>query len=701
MADNEKKAILFNKVFESEYTKGGKLPHEIIDFLKPDDPYADSVFVFYVSHGGYPKKLKDVGSSYTAKQLVLTTKERGGQCKIVGVIDLEKSLHSIASWKTLKNGKPKSEPSMQKKLKEYNKQISQIGLNITYAGKSLDELFSKDQMHVTFVGTTLFTANEPIPIDAPYENNRASDGIVLQDDQSFETIEDIIETAKKENRLIKFVPRTVDSTNPTDSIWKIYRELCDQFYQKKTNRTNNMKDFTMTDLEKNIYQLLKSNHQVILTGAPGTGKTYTAKKVAMALAKDTWVVETDSSGKRIGKWQNGRIASVQFHPGYDYSDFIVGMKPVLVDGENNVVKAGETGKGNIQVSFRWTDGVFKLFANDAKNAFDAWVATAGHKPEDAPKFVFLIDEINRADLSRVFGELFSLLEEEYRYPNDDGSDSILLPDGKLFSIPKNLYIIGTMNDIDRSVESMDFALRRRFAWKEVKPENTMDDILREIPEKDTLRAKMKAVNDLIRSDERLGDQYQLGGAIFAKLEKYVERNNGTPKRAKPEAFDHLWENHIQNILFEYLRGRSEPEKSLGDLRTAYDKATKGGPSSAEDTDWKFKRIKISFPDGSFIADDPGGNESVTTLLRFVEKVCNSKAESIQIIMDSPELSGKNKFLIEESEWNKLREKMSKYRRITVNDKQYYVLTNIEQNVKVRHIQTISKLLNLGVTVSEV
>lgn len=468
--------------------------------------------------------------------------------------------------------------------------------------------------------------------------------------------------------------------------------------QEYTSRTGNNPMFT------DIKALLESNHQVILTGAPGTGKTYTAKKVAMELAKDTWVVETDSSGKKIGKWQNGRIASVQFHPGYDYTDFVVGMKPVLVDGDNNVVKAGENCKG-IQVSYQWTDGVFKKFAENAKNAFDSWVATAGHKPEDAPKFVFLIDEINRADLSRVFGELFSLLEEEYRYPNDDGSDSILLPDGKLFSIPKNLYIIGTMNDIDRSVESMDFALRRRFAWKEVKPENTMDDILREIPEKDTLRAKMKAVNDLIRSDERLGDQYQLGGAIFAKLEKYVERNkNGTPKRAKPEAFDHLWENHIQNILFEYLRGRSEPEKSLGDLKAAYKAQTHNLPSTKDFTN---KNIKISLSDGTIIdqttIEKPGERPNAAILRQFITTVYN-RGGNIEKVVESPEIFGGKKFLIRESEFKQLEDlEKRQYAKepIQLGTEQYREYISTNNNQKVKYINAISDLLDLGVEVDPV
>lgn len=313
-----------------------------------------------------------------------------------------------------------------------------------------------------------------------------------------------------------------------------------------------------------IKDLLLSNLNVILTGAPGTGKTFMAKEVAQKIITER--LPDDAKQQAM----NERFKSVQFHPGYDYADFVVGMKPVLLSGEGKElemkngkyvdvetgaeVAAGEISKA--QVSFRWKDGIFKTFADAARNAYDA-----AEDKENAPRFVFLVDEINRADLSRVFGELFSLLEEEYRYPNGKDSDFVLLPNGERFSIPKNLYVIGTMNDIDRSVESMDFALRRRFAWKEVKPEDTANDILDSFPQKEALLAKMNAVNELIRSDEfRLGCEYQLGGAVFAKFGKC----GGD--------FERLWKNHIEIILNEYLRGRRDRKELVDKLKAVFDGA---------------------------------------------------------------------------------------------------------------------------------
>ena len=273
------------------------------------------------------------------------------------------------------------------------------------------------------------------------------------------------------------------------------------------------------NLVNEIKQLVESNYQVILTGAPGTGKTYTARKVALEITGEAEDTPEEES----------RIKVVQFHPGYDYFDFVIGMKPVLVSENGKEVFKDEQGRlyttnnnepdgqrqdfsGEVRVSYVWRDGVFKEFADRAKEAYDTY-------PDDPQKFVFLIDEINRADLSRVFGELFSLFEEDYRYPTN--KKGIILPNGEEFVIPKNLYIIGTMNDIDRSVESMDFALRRRFAWYEVtadKSERIIEEKINDEESKRKLLNAMRQINEMIADpNTRLGKEYQLGGAIFTRL----------------------------------------------------------------------------------------------------------------------------------------------------------------------------------------
>ena len=329
-------------------------------------------------------------------------------------------------------------------------------------------------------------------------------------------------------------------------------------------------------LKEQVKQLVESNLQVILTGAPGTGKTFTARQVAEELVCEG--VEGDENRKAAIR---DRVQSVQFHPGYDYSDFVIGLKPVILDARGNEVDVDQDGNGaangNVHVSFRWKDGIFKDFAHKAKLAYDA----AAHDGGEVPKFVFLIDEINRADLSRVFGELFSLLEEDYRYRIREGEyenvRGITLPNGVSFVVPENLYIIGTMNDIDRSVESMDFALRRRFAWKEIKAKESLCILESKIIDEDVrkrLTEAMAKINEKIAEPNlRLGAEYQLGGAIFAKYIKYADCAN---------AFGCLWDNHIKTILNEYLRGRRDKESILGELKRVYNIAVQAQPPERPD-----------------------------------------------------------------------------------------------------------------------
>lgn len=299
--------------------------------------------------------------------------------------------------------------------------------------------------------------------------------------------------------------------------------------------------------------LLQTNHNLILTGAPGTGKTYLAKEIAESFG---------AIGERCG--------FVQFHPSFDYSDFIEGLRPIKAANSN-------------EIGFERKDGIFMAFCRKALKAY-----LNSENKADAPKYVFVIDEINRGEMSKIFGELFFSVDPGYRgaegristqYSNlwteEDIYDDTLEGDDRYkFYIPENVYIIGTMNDIDRSVESMDFAFRRRFAFIEIKAmENTaMLDTLDENIKNVALN-RMKHLNYIIwhkekenepqdhQSIEGLSSAYHIGASYFLKLKNY----NGD--------FNSLWSFHIEGVLREYLRGMEDSEENIERLKKAFDDDT--------------------------------------------------------------------------------------------------------------------------------
>lgn len=393
-------------------------------------------------------------------------------------------------------------------------------------------------------------------------------------------------------------------------------------------------------------QLLEANKNLILTGAPGTGKTFIAKEIA--------------------KEMEAEVEFVQFHPSYDYTDFVEGLRPTeSIDG---------------QIGFKYKEGVFKEFCSRAVKYIDAepyeitdkdvlqaidkfieensqkvlldindectvpslsrnedtlsirtfWfgcdiklkhlipivksdkefssiqdVATfleistpsefdnlefqdilEYYKPirlamesrKNSKSFVFIIDEINRGEMSRVFGELFFSIDPGYRgqsgrvntqYQNMIG-DEYIFKNG--FYVPENVYIIGTMNDIDRSVESLDFAMRRRFAFSEVTAKESYLNMISKSEEfddneKEEIKKRMFALNDAILKPElRLGEAYQIGAAYFCKYLNYKHLG-------MEQAFTMLWNNHLKGLLFEYLRGNQNANSQLEELKKAYEKQT--------------------------------------------------------------------------------------------------------------------------------
>ena len=212
--------------------------------------------------------------------------------------------------------------------------------------------------------------------------------------------------------------------------------------------------------------LYKKN--IILQGAPGVGKTFVAEKLAYSI---------------MGEVNPSRIGFVQFHQNYSYEDFVMGYKPT----ENG--------------SFKLQNGVFYKFCIEAAN-----------NPEQ--KYFFIIDEINRGNLSKIFGELLMAIENDYR-----GKKITLAYSDKPFSVPKNVYIIGMMNTADRSLALIDYALRRRFNFKELKPAfetKSFSDYCKKIHNDmfDSVVKHVISLNEEIRKDDSLGSGFCIGHSYF-------------------------------------------------------------------------------------------------------------------------------------------------------------------------------------------
>lgn len=285
--------------------------------------------------------------------------------------------------------------------------------------------------------------------------------------------------------------------------------------------------------------LLKEAKNLVLTGAPGTGKTFMAQSIAEEMGAE--------------------VKFVQFHPSYDYTDFVEGLRPV--------------DNGNGQIGFERKDGVFKEFCKVAiKNIADS------EKSVEKKPFILIIDEINRGEASKIFGELFYAIDPGYRGKTNvlvQTQYQNLVPESDIFAkgfyVPENVYILATMNDIDRSVESMDFAMRRRFTWQEITPEDTQE-MLDSLGCAAKAKATMERLNKVIADTDGLGAAYMIGPSYFLKL-----KENG-------ENFDKLWTMNIEPLLKEYLRGFRDAKKTLKGFEAAYKENGTTDASKSEDDD---------------------------------------------------------------------------------------------------------------------
>lgn len=270
--------------------------------------------------------------------------------------------------------------------------------------------------------------------------------------------------------------------NPQGSLFKLtrseYEFILDMIREENPIVTASSSDaYTKDDFLNEVYMteeryetlvnILRNKKNIILQGAPGVGKTFAARRLAWSM---------------MGEKDDSRIEFVQFHQNYSYEDFMMGYKPVE-DG------------------FELKYGIFYRFCQKAANQPDK-------------EFFFIIDEINRGNMSKIFGELLMLIEKDYR-----GTKMTLAYNGLPFSVPKNLYIIGMMNTADRSLAMIDYALRRRFSFFEIEPgfdsqgfisyqnglnSETLDELI----------SKVKELNRKIAADKSLGRGFCIGHSYF-------------------------------------------------------------------------------------------------------------------------------------------------------------------------------------------
>lgn len=354
-------------------------------------------------------------------------------------------------------------------------------------------------------------------------------------------------------------------------------------------------------LYENIANPFTLKKQIVKYGAPGTGKTFKAKQQTR-LQFDIWKAEFAENNNDFT--HEGQIETVQFHPSYSYEDFIEGLRPILKDGKAELSLQNGIFKAFCQKAARWEIDYFRL-ANKPKyddgkdKSFDELTISdlnqegiketlkpkihweyllnnenKNKKVVDAiPPHFFIIDEINRAELSRVFGELMYCLEyrgiegaikTQYANLNSNETAMLTVNDAHQFFIPHNVYLIGTMNTIDRSIESFDFALRRRFRWEEVSPNTNVlrYHLVNYNKNWENLAESLGKLNEAIEKEPLLGKDYQIGHAYLMNL-KYPKTL--TVKQVSKS----IWEDSLYPLLQEYLRGTGKEETTLNNLGRAF------------------------------------------------------------------------------------------------------------------------------------
>ena len=300
----------------------------------------------------------------------------------------------------------------------------------------------------------------------------------------------------------------VDLPPDNEFNWKSYREWLQQIRD-----TDTFRGLEPYEINFSAYRLsqkgtppnsVKHPLNQILYGPPGTGKTYHTVARALAIIDGESVEEIERNIERFRELRDSRqIAMVTFHQNFAYEDFIEGIRPALENGADG------------QIRYERHDGIFKRIAEAAKEKKDK-------------QFVLIIDEINRGNIAKIFGELITLIEDSRRLGADDETKVSLPYSNESFGVPNNLYLIGTMNTADRSIQLLDTALRRRFDFIEMMPKpEFISDNVEGVNCKRMLEEMNKRITTLLDREHQIGHTYLLGVDTMEKL-SYAFQNKIFP-----------------------------------------------------------------------------------------------------------------------------------------------------------------------------
>jgi GTPase subunit of restriction endonuclease len=276
---------------------------------------------------------------------------------------------------------------------------------------------------------------------------------------------------------------------------------------------------------------------VIFYGPPGTGKTYTTAKRAVAICKtesEEDLIDYSEIMKKYNELKgNNRIEFITFHQSYGYEEFIEGIKPIVSNEDDEAENESENSQ---EIKYEIVDGIFKKFCDEARKAQD----------KENNEYVFIIDEINRGNISKIFGELITLIEPTKRSGKKECISTKLPYSKEEFTVPDNVYIIGTMNTADRSIALMDTALRRRFKFEEMLTDyHLLEDIF--VEDKGTkvnIGAMLKVINERI---EYLYDrEHTIGHAVF------LEKMENDKIDIDINKLENIFKKNIIPLLQEYF-----------------------------------------------------------------------------------------------------------------------------------------------------